>query len=307
MFSSGTVMLGQAPAKAIVAFEVASIKQVGPFQVRPGIRISGNRFDCAMSLEALITTAYQIKTYQITGPDWLNMQRFEINAIIPDGNSKDQIPTLLQALLKDRFKLKAHLENKDRPVYALVVPNKQALKLMKADETAYADAKPLSSTHPMSIVRDGDAFILMDSRNGIVMRGRNDGRGETITMRMEILKTSMPALAEYLTGLVDRPVVDATGLKGFYRMSLDLPLDVYRNAMMNRPMPADLAAALGNAFSGSPGASAPAADVPAGTAPDPPGKAVFVDIAKVGLKLDSRKAPIKTLIIEHIENRPTAN
>jgi uncharacterized protein (TIGR03435 family) len=310
MFTSSAVLFAQTPAKPKPGFEVVSIKPVGPFQIRPGIRISGNRFDCAMSLEGLIITAYQIKTYQVVGPDWLNSQRFAINATIPEGNSKDQVPGMLQALLEGRFKLKAHLEKKDQPAYALVVPKKEDLKLMKADETVYADAIPLSPTHPMSAKRDGDTIILIDSRNGMVTRGRSDGRGGTVTMRLEILKTSMPALADYLTGLMDRPVVDATGLKDFYRMMLDLPPDVYRNAIMSRAMPADVAAALGNPgnpFSGPAGASAPGTDAPAGIASDPPGKAVFAAIENVGLKLDSRKAPIDTLIIEHVEKNPTGN
>jgi uncharacterized protein (TIGR03435 family) len=75
-------------------------------------------------------------------------------------------------------------------------------------------------------------------------------------------------------------------------------------------MPADVAAALGNPgnpFSGPAGASAPGTDAPAGIASDPPGKAVFAAIENVGLKLDSRKAPIDTLIIEHVEKNPTGN
>jgi len=298
----------QTPARP--AFEVVSIKPIGPFQERPGIRISGNRFDCAMSLERLITSAYQIKTYQMVGPDWLNSQRFEINATIPEGSSKDQVLGMLQALLEDRFKLKAHLEKKDQPVYALVVPRKEDLKLMKADETVYADAKPLSPTHSISITRDGDSTIFIDSRSGMVTRNRSDGRAGTTTTRMEILKTSMPALADYLTGLMDRPVVDASGLKDFYRMMLDLPADVYLNAIMSRPRPADVAAALGNPrnpFTGPAGAPAPDTDAPAGNASDPPGKAVFAAVEKVGLKLDSRKAPVETLIIEHVEKNPTEN
>jgi uncharacterized protein (TIGR03435 family) len=216
---------------------------------------------------------------------------------------------MLQALLEDRFKLKAHFAKKDQPVYALVVPTKEDLKLMKADETVYADATPLSPTHPMSIKRDGDTFILIDSQSGMVTRGRSDGRGGSV-MRMEILKTSMPALADYLTGLMDRPVVDATGLKDFYRMTLDLPLDVYRNALMSRPRPADEAAALGNLrnpFSGRADAAAPSTDAPAGIPSDPPGGSVFAAIEKVGLKLDSRKAPIETLIIEQVEKNATEN
>jgi uncharacterized protein (TIGR03435 family) len=306
IFSSSALFFGQVATKPKPAFEVASIKPVGPFQMRPGIRISGNRFDCAMSLEALIITAYQINTYQITGPEWLNSQRFEINATLPEHTSKDQVPEILRTLLEDRFKLKAHFEKKDQPVYTLVVPRKGELKLMKADETVYADAKPLSPTHPINMKPDGDSFILIDSRNGMVTRGGNNGRGGTV-MRMEILKTSMPAFADYLTGLVDRPVVDATGLKDFYRIMLDLPMDIYANALMSRPMLADVAAAMGNARTPfSDPASAPTA-TPAGNASDPPGKAVFAAIEKLGLKLDSRRAPVEMLIIERVEKSPAEN
>jgi uncharacterized protein (TIGR03435 family) len=245
MFTSGAVLFAQTPAKPKPAFEVVTIKPVGPFQIRPGIRISGNRFDCAMSLEGLITTAYQIKTDQMVGPDWLNSQRFAINATIPEGSSKDQVPGMLQALLEDRFKLKAHLEKKDQPVYALVVPKKEDLKLMKADETVYADAKPLSPTHPMSIKREGDSVILIDSRTGMVTSGRSGGSAANGLMRVEILRTSMPAFVDYITPLTDRPVIDATDLKGSYKMTLELPIEVYRNSIMNRPIPADLASALG--------------------------------------------------------------
>jgi uncharacterized protein (TIGR03435 family) len=245
MFTSGAVLFAQTPAKPKPAFEVVTIKPVGPFQIRPGIRISGNRFDCAMSLEGLITTAYQIKTDQMVGPDWLNSQRFAINATIPEGSSKDQVPGMLQALLEDRFKLKAHLEKKDQPVYALVVAKKEDLKLMKADETVYADAKPLSPTHPMSIKREGDSVILIDSRTGMVTSGRSGGSAANGMMRVEILRTSMPAFVDYITPLTDRPVIDATDLKGSYKMTLELPIEVYRNSIMNRPIPADLASALG--------------------------------------------------------------
>jgi uncharacterized protein (TIGR03435 family) len=262
-----------------------------------------------MSLDRLITTAYQLKNYQLSGPGWLNLQRFEINAIMPEGSSPDQVPAMLRAVLEDRFKLKAHLEKKDRSVYALVVPRKENLNLMKADETVYADAKPLSPTHPISIKRDGDAVILINSLTGMVTRGRSDGRGGPERMRTEILKTSMPAFADYLTELMDRPVVDATGLKDFSGMVLEIP----RDAITSRPLPADLAAALSdprNPFrgpGGAPAPSTPSTDATSANASDPPGKAIFAVISKLGLRLDSRKAPIDTLIIEHVEKNPTEN
>ena len=100
MLTSGAVLFAQAPATSKPAFEAVSIKPVGPSQVRAGIGISGNRFDCAMSLQLLILNAYSIKPYQISGPDWLYSQRFEINATLPEGGSKDQVPGMLQGFSK---------------------------------------------------------------------------------------------------------------------------------------------------------------------------------------------------------------
>jgi uncharacterized protein (TIGR03435 family) len=311
LFSSSALLFAQTPAKP--AFEVASVKRSAPLPtlmaqirsgtVRPGMTVSGNRFDCQMSLDSLIASAYRIKRDQIAGPDWLSSQRLEIHATIPEGTSKDQVPEMIQTLLEERFKLKAHIENKEQPVYALVV-SKEGSKLMNADDVSDAGATPIGGG-PMSIKREGDSFIIFDPRTGMVMRGGKGGRGSG-TMRTEILKTSMPAFAEYLTPFVDHPVVDATGLKSSYKMTMELPMEVYRNAIMNRPVPSDLASFGATPFS-RPATTVPSTDAPAGNASDPSGRAVFKAVEKLGLKLDSRKAPIETLIIEHVDKDPTEN
>jgi len=61
----------------------------------------------------LIGIAYKIKTYQINGPAWLNQERFDIAARMPEGATADDAPAMLQALLKDRFKLVAHVTNEE--------------------------------------------------------------------------------------------------------------------------------------------------------------------------------------------------
>src|SRR5690242_271460 len=93
------------------AFEVASIKKgVEPERTpmiclvpcTPGERftVQGSRVDIRyMSIEKLIVTAYGIKPYQLIGPDWMRSERFDIQAKIPEGVSKDRIPEMLQALL----------------------------------------------------------------------------------------------------------------------------------------------------------------------------------------------------------------
>ncbi len=301
ILTSSAVMSAQTITNPKLTFEVASIR---PSHLPFGIRIDANRFDCTMPLKDLIATAYEIKTYQIAGPDWLDSERFDVHATIPVGSSMSEVPMMLRTLLEDRFKLKAHFEKKNQPVYLLVVPKREDLKLVRADETVDTDATPLSPTHPISTKRDGDSNILIDSRNGMVSRGRTEERGSTLIMRNEILKTSMPALADYLTEFMDRPVVDATGLKDSYRMTLDLPQDVYRNAFMNKSRPFNNSI---GPFSDRAGASATSAEAPAGTESDPSGNAVNAALEKTGLKLDSRKSPIETLTIERIEKMPTEN
>ena len=95
-------------------------------------------------------------------------------------------------------------------------------------------------------------------------------------------------------------------LKGYYKMTMEPPMEVYRNAVMNRPAPSDLASWAGIPF-GGPATSVPGTDGPVSTASDPSGKAIFSAVEKLGLKLERRKAPIETLIIEHVEKNPTEN
>jgi len=320
VFSSSALLFAQTPAnrpqtRAKPEFEVASIKAAAPLptliaqiksgQVRAGMSVSGNRFDCLMSLHSLIAAAYRIKPSQIVGPDWLSSQRFEIHATISEGTPKDPVPEMVQTLLEERFKLKAHLENKEQAVYALVV-SKEGPKLMNADDAiSDAGATPFGPTTldgQMSRKREGDSNVFFNPGTGTVSRSKySDG-----AMRIEYLKISLPAFAESLTELVDRPIVDATNLKGYYKMTMELPMEVYRNAVMNRPAPSDLASWAGIPF-GGPATSVPGTDGPVSTASDPSGKAIFSAVEKLGLKLERRKAPIETLIIEHVEKNPTEN
>jgi uncharacterized protein (TIGR03435 family) len=122
-------------------FEVASIKPAPP--LIPGMRSSGMplgvRIDKVqanfggMSLAALISYAYGVKLAQISGPDWLATQRFDIVANLPDGASPQQVPEMVQALLAERFDLKLHRESKQFPVYALVAA-KTGIKLRPKPE-----------------------------------------------------------------------------------------------------------------------------------------------------------------------------
>src|ERR1019366_5992883 len=133
-------LLGQTPA-----FEVASIKPSEPItpamvasgKLHAGMKIDGKRVDIGnFGMMQLICKAYDVKTYQVSGPSWLQGaglagQRFDIVANLPEGATKEQIPQMLKALLAERFKLAIDRASKDQAIYAMVV-GKGPLKIKES-------------------------------------------------------------------------------------------------------------------------------------------------------------------------------
>lgn len=167
-----------------LAFEVASVKTAADPEMvpmfcivpcAPGERLTvvGSRVDIRfMSLYKLIVTAYGIKPYQVSGPDWMRSPKFDIAAKMPDGVSKARLPEMLQALLAERFKLSIHRESKEQPVYALVV-GKNGPKLKES--AAAADALIPEGAPPGPGSRElytpqGEAHI--DANGNPVIHGR---------------------------------------------------------------------------------------------------------------------------------------
>ena len=103
----------------------------------------------------------------------------------------------------------------------------------------------------------------------------------------------MVGLADRLTQFMDRPVVDATGLKGGYQVTLDLPIQAWRGM----PFAQKMAALAGLGSFGLPDAAAP----------DTSGVPIIESVKNLGLELQSRKAPIETIIVDRVEKTPTAN
>ncbi len=177
------------PARA-QSFEVASIKPSQPpsgdrqftgFQTPGGGRL--NTFNT--SLRMLITFAYNVKDFQLSGgPGWANSETYDLTAKAEDNAAPGQLRLMLQALLKDRFKLVLRHETKDAPIYELVVA-KGGSKIQ--EDTASA---------------------------GLVMM--MTGRGKVTAQKAPI--TAFLPLLGTLTG---RPVVDKTGLPSTYAFKLD--------------------------------------------------------------------------------------
>lgn len=299
---------------AALTFEVASVKPAGPLdpaaiaqgKMRIGMKVDGAICDIAsFSLRDLIRTAYEVKDYQITGPDWLgspmSAQRFNIQATMPAGATEKQVPQMLQALLAERFKLVIHRDTKDHSVYALVVA-KGGPKLKEAEPDAPAPETPEEPKKGETVVGQGSSQVRisgnMQDGKGVTVRGGPQGQMKMSMvdgkMHMEAAKMSMSTLCEFASRFVDRPVVDMTELKGNYQIALDLSMDDLRN----------VARSAGVAAVAGPGGGA----APAPTeASDPSGSSIFTSMQQMGLKLEARKAPLEVIVIDRLEKAPTEN
>src|SRR6202789_241501 len=114
------LLLAQSPQ-----FEVASVRAFAPAQgqVAAGLHFDGAQVrGVGLSLRDYLATAYRFKATLISGPDWTATERYDIQATLPDGSTKAQVPEMLQALLADRFEVKLHKEKKELPIYALDLP-----------------------------------------------------------------------------------------------------------------------------------------------------------------------------------------
>jgi len=88
----------------------------GPGTTDPGMYACRN---CPISW--VLSEAYDLKTFELAGPGWLDNARFDFMAKIPPGTTKAALRIMLQNLLADRFKLTIHREKKEMPVYELTV------------------------------------------------------------------------------------------------------------------------------------------------------------------------------------------
>jgi len=224
------------------AFEVASIKEALPLsiehvqarQFHVGMNINGSRADYGfMSLADLIPYAYRVKRYQLSGPGWMNETRWDILAKIPVGQPADRAPEMMQNFLAERFKLAIHRENREQSVYALVVGRGR----LKIKEATAEEADVGGSLSNVRINNDGRSGVISGGATGTVRvtPGPNGG------MQIEMAKITMADLADMLMQYLDRPIVNATELKGNYQVTLDLPTD----PMLGMPAAQKLTAILG--------------------------------------------------------------
>ena len=109
----------------------------------------------------------------------------------------------------------------------------------------------------------------------------------------------MATLAQTLTPMLDRPVLDHTGLKGEFTIALDLSM----SDMMQMARTAGIAGVGLPPAGGAAGGPGPAGLA----ASDPSGGSIFVSVQQLGLRLEKQKAPIETIIVDSMEKNPSEN
>ena len=181
-----------------------------------GANVDGLRAEFnLMALRDLIAYAYEVKPYQVTGPDFLTGQRFDIAARMPEGSAPADAPKMLRALLEDRFKLEATTKTEDRPVLALIV-GKSGPKMKPVaapppiDFTAElkpgerkmdtGDGPAIMSMRQGSGGNFGGATMNMGSKGIMTYTPKMDG--QSFTLHMDFSGVTMPALAVMLTQMM---------------------------------------------------------------------------------------------------------
>jgi uncharacterized protein (TIGR03435 family) len=276
---SSIAAFGQPPS-ARPEFEVASVKKSAPAmpgQVNIGVHIDGAMVRCsALPMKSYIRMAYRVNDYQVLGPDWLATENFDIAAKLPDGATRAQLPEMIQSLLADRFKLVVHRDKKEFPVYALVVA-KNGPKLKESPPDSSAEASPAAKGTVDVNITTGRGGGVIDMGNGSSIGYSRD--------HLEAKKVTMTALAGAVERLLDRPVVEMTGIGGTYDFSLEYSWDEVRSLVRST--------------------SGGATELPANAADT--ANSIFTSLAAFGLKLEPRKAPIEVVVVDHIERTPTEN
>jgi uncharacterized protein (TIGR03435 family) len=240
------------PVDAKPSFELATIKHSPPDARGGGSGMSpGGRFTAHnLSLKSLVLLGYGLHPLQVEGgPSWFGTDKFDIvaRADTEGAPNKSQVMMMVQKLLADRFSLRFHREKKDLAIYALTVQNSG------------------SRLTPGTGDPNGLPTVQVDPHGHLTARN----------MTMEEFAMGLQS------NILDRPVIDRTGLSGRFDFTLEWTPDEFQASDLS--------------------ASTPIPDSGA-TSPN-----LFTALKdRLGLKLESTKGAVEIFVVDSIE-KPSAN
>jgi uncharacterized protein (TIGR03435 family) len=263
-------------------FDVAAINPSKPDE-RGNFNIHGDQINAqAISVKDFISYAWDLnfndQESMAGAPKWLADDRIDILAKLASDDSEGTTPKapqvldeelrqMLRALIEDRFQMKDHWENRPVTAYNLVAVNP---KMARAD------------TRSRTQCDEGPGADGKDPRTA------NPVLDRLLTCQNITMAQFSVLLQSLAPGFIFSPVLDNTGLKGSYNFTLSF-------------------SSAGHFAPGGAG-GAPSSD-DAQQAADPSGAISLFDAVKneLGLKLEKQKRPVPVLVIDHIEEQPTAN
>ncbi len=274
MAAATPVEFSQGASPDALAFEAASVKPAqsmgGRFTMKGGpgtgdpVRIAYTN----IMLRRILLVAYDVRDYQISGPDWLDSLRFDITAKVPAGASKAEFQAMLRNLLATRFQMVVHRETKELPIYELLVA-KNGIRVKRVVDDGAPAATPGDQLATIKPIDGNDGFPALSlPAPGLVIETRNG------QVRVTSKETSMAKFADLLSGQLGHPVIDSTGLAGNYSFVLYFSPDGLSSS----------------------------------DAAGPSGPSIFGALQEqLGLKLEARKGPVDLLVIDHAEKVPAGN
>lgn len=229
------------------AFDAASVKRSDTAEPGGGVGLRRGGYAATNALlRTIVAHAHEMKrAFVLGGPDWIDSERYDISARASGDPTEEELYAMVRGLLTDRFRLVVHEETRQLPVYALVLARSDgrlgpSLKQSTPDCAAAGNPCGLNST------------------------GFTNGGGVVVTKGRTIRD-----LASTLGGMLDRNVVDSTGLSGTYEIDLKWGPDDVRA-----------------------GADAAIADMPP----------IFTAIQEqLGLKLQPTRGPVVVLVIDSVQ------
>lgn len=242
----------QMAADAKPGFEVATVKPSKPDEPGKLFGVRGHRIlTVNTTLMDLITFAYNVQQKQVIGaPSWASSEKFDIQGEPdqPGTPNRAQLQGMYQKLLADRFQLKFHEDKKELSAYILTV--------------AKGGPKMTRNT------------------------GSPNGLPALFFRGLGVLTVSNATMREFAglmqSAVLDRPVVDQTGLTGKWDFLLKWTPDESQFGGMGIRVP------------------------PPSNAPDAPPPLFTAIQEQIGLKLESGKADVETMVLDHV-TQPSPN
>jgi uncharacterized protein (TIGR03435 family) len=307
-----------------LTFEVATVKKAEPPQPNgrgmvvafgkrggPGTSDPGQITWSNATAKSILTTAWGVKPYQVTGPDWLDSERFDIVAKVPPGTTKEQVNVMWQNLLAERFGLVLHHSSKVFQVEEMVVA-KGGLKMKETVLDPNNPPEPEPAGPPFGAAISGGKMpapgapppgmpqldkngVPQLNRPGLVMMMTMGPNGPNA--RMVGKAQSIADLATMVGNQLNHPVVDKTGLTGKYDFVLEFAPDPNNSPLKGGPLPPGPGPGPGPGDAGG-----------VANASEPGGLNLVGALQQqLGLRLVSNKEPLDVLVIDQINRTPTDN